>query len=189
MDCIRMNSAGGLIWRWLSACSLSPHVLEKAASSWTLYCRWAVVYPIIVWVLLYGGFLGLERVETRQWGGLTLTLIIASVGIAGALPWGILLALGRRSKMPVVRVLSVIFIEFWRGVPLITVLFMSSVMLPLFMAEGTTIDKLIRALVGVILFQSAYVVKLCVVVCRRCLKVSTKRRNHWLSVTGKRRGW
>lgn len=116
-----------------------------------------MVYPIVVWVLLYGGFLGLERVETRQWGGLTLTLIIASVGIAGALPWGILLVLGRRSKMPVVRVLSVIFIEFWRGVPLITVLFMSSVMLPLFMAEGTTIDKLIRALVGVILFQSAYV--------------------------------
>lgn len=75
----------------------------------------------------------------------------------GALPWGILLALGRRSHMPIVRILSVIFIEFWRGVPLITVLFMSSVMLPLFMAEGTSIDKLIRALVGVILFQSAYV--------------------------------
>ncbi|ENC8500983.1 amino acid ABC transporter permease [Escherichia coli] len=106
---------------------------------------------------MYGGFFGLERVETRQWGGLTLTLIIASVGIAGALPWGILLALGRRSHMPIVRILSVIFIEFWRGVPLITVLFMSSVMLPLFMAEGTSIDKLIRALVGVILFQSAYV--------------------------------
>lgn len=107
-----------------------------------------MAYPIIVWVLLYGGFTGLECVETRQWGGLTLTLIIASVGIAGALPWGILLALGRRSTMPVVRVLSVIFIEFWRGVPLITVLFMSSVMLPLFMAEGTTIDKLIRAWSG-----------------------------------------
>ncbi len=118
---------------------------------------WAVIYPLIVWWLMYGGFLGLERVETRQWGGLTLTLIIASVGIAGALPWGILLALGRRSHMPIVRILSVIFIEFWRGVPLITVLFMSSVMLPLFMAEGTSIDKLIRALVGVILFQSAYV--------------------------------
>ncbi len=70
---------------------------------------------------------------------------------------GILLALGRRSHMPIVRILSVIFIEFWRGVPLITVLFMSSIMLPLFMAEGTSIDKLIRALVGVILFQSAYV--------------------------------
>ncbi len=118
---------------------------------------WAVLYPIAVWLLLYGGYFGLERVETRQWGGLTLTLIIASVGIAGALPLGILLALGRRSNLPVVRTLSVIFIEFWRGVPLITVLFMSSVMLPLFMAEGTTIDKLVRALVGVILFQSAYV--------------------------------
>ncbi|EPZ3117241.1 ABC transporter permease subunit, partial [Escherichia coli] len=103
---------------------------------------WAVIYPLVVWWLMYGGFLGLDRVETRQWGGLTLTLIIASVGIAGALPWGILLALGRRSHMPIVRILSVIFIEFWRGVPLITVLFMSSVMLPLFMAEGTSIDKL-----------------------------------------------
>ncbi|CCK17045.1 Glutamate Aspartate transport system permease protein GltK (TC 3.A.1.3.4) [Cronobacter universalis NCTC 9529] len=102
---------------------------------------WAIAYPVVVWWLLYGGFLGLERVETRQWGGLTLTLIIASVGIAGALPLGILLALGRRSRMPVVRVLSVIFIEFWRGVPLITVLFMSSVMLPLFMAEGTSIAQ------------------------------------------------
>ncbi|WP_342754361.1 amino acid ABC transporter permease [Pantoea sp. MBD-2R] len=118
---------------------------------------WAIAYPVIVWFLLYGGFAGLERVETRQWGGLTLTLIIASVGIAGALPLGILLALARRSTMPVVRSLAVIFIEFWRGVPLITVLFMSSVMLPLFMSEGSSIDKLIRALVGVILFQSAYV--------------------------------
>ncbi len=77
---------------------------------------WAVIYPLVVWWLMYGGFLGLDRVETRQWGGLTLTLIIASVGIAGALPWGILLALGRRSHMPIVRILSVIFIEFWRGV-------------------------------------------------------------------------
>ncbi|MDN0124554.1 amino acid ABC transporter permease [Yersinia aleksiciae] len=118
---------------------------------------WMVAYPLLVWVMLYGGFLGLTRVETRQWGGLTLTLIIAAVGIAGALPLGILLALARRSNMPVVRILSVVFIEFWRGVPLITVLFMSSVMLPLLMTEGTSIDKLIRALVGVVLFQSAYV--------------------------------
>ncbi|WP_186373570.1 amino acid ABC transporter permease [Yersinia rohdei] len=118
---------------------------------------WMLAYPLLVWVMLYGGFFGLSRVETHQWGGLTLTLIIAAVGIAGALPLGILLALARRSSMPVVRILSVIFIEFWRGVPLITVLFMSSVMLPLFMTEGTSIDKLIRALVGVVLFQSAYV--------------------------------
>ncbi|MCW2104881.1 MULTISPECIES: amino acid ABC transporter permease [unclassified Rahnella] len=118
---------------------------------------WMVLFPIFTWIMLYGGFLGLSRVETRQWGGLTLTLIIAAVGIAGALPLGIMLALARRSSLPVVRILSVIFIEFWRGVPLITVLFMSSVMLPLFMTEGTSIDKLVRALVGVVLFQSAYV--------------------------------
>ncbi|MCI4236898.1 amino acid ABC transporter permease [Dickeya dianthicola] len=118
---------------------------------------WCVIYPFIAWWLLFGGFGGLTQVETRQWGGLTLTIIIAAIGIAGALPLGILLALGRRSNMPVLRALCVIFIEFWRGVPLITVLFMSSVMLPLFLTEGTSIDKLLRALVGVILFQSAYV--------------------------------
>ena len=101
---------------------------------------WIVLFPIFTWFMLYGGFFGLSRVETRQWGGLTLTLIIAAVGIAGALPLGILLALARRSRLPIVRILSVIFIEFWRGVPLITVLFMSSVMLPLFLPEGTNID-------------------------------------------------
>lgn len=137
--------------------SILPMFLKSMPRRGLYIAVWAVVYPIAVWVLLYGGFFGLERVETRQWGGLTLTLIIASIGIAGALPLGILLALARRSSMPVVRALSVIFIEFWRGVPLITVLFMSSVMLPLFMSEGNSIDKLIRALVGVILFQSAYV--------------------------------
>ncbi|WP_455819044.1 amino acid ABC transporter permease [Pseudomonas cerasi] len=137
--------------------SIVPMFLKKLPRRGTYIAAWAFIYPIVVWFLLYGGYLGLERVETRQWGGLTLTLIIASVGIAGALPLGILLALGRRSRLPVVRTLCVLFIEFWRGVPLITVLFMSSVMLPLFMAEGSSIDKLIRALVGVILFQSAYV--------------------------------
>ncbi|WP_261643788.1 amino acid ABC transporter permease [Erwinia mallotivora] len=137
--------------------SIVPMFLSKLPRRGLYIALWAVAYPVTVWLLLYGGFFGLERVETRQWGGLTLTLIIASVGIAGALPLGILLALGRRSTMPVVRSLSVVFIEFWRGVPLITVLFMSSVMLPLFMSEGSSIDKLIRALVGVILFQSAYV--------------------------------
>ncbi|WP_191091625.1 amino acid ABC transporter permease [Affinibrenneria salicis] len=118
---------------------------------------WCVVYPLVAWWLLYGGFGGLTLVETRQWGGLTMTVIIAAIGIAGALPLGVLLALGRRSQMPILRMLCTAFIEFWRGVPLITVLFMSSVMLPLLLTEGTSIDKLLRALVGVILFQSAYV--------------------------------
>ncbi|AYN93745.1 MULTISPECIES: amino acid ABC transporter permease [Pseudomonas] len=116
-----------------------------------------IVYPVVAWVLLHGGVLGLDAVPTSRWGGLTLTLVIASVGIAGALPLGIFLALGRRSEMPAVRVLCVTFIEFWRGIPLITVLFMSSVMLPLFLPEGMSFDKLLRALIGVILFQSAYI--------------------------------
>ncbi|MEQ9771963.1 amino acid ABC transporter permease [Pectobacterium jejuense] len=137
--------------------SILPMFLKSIPYRGRYIAVWAVVYPLIAWWLLYGGFGGLSRVETYQWGGLTLTLIIAAVGIAGALPLGILLALGRRSTLPIVRMLSVVFIEFWRGVPLITVLFMSSVMLPLFLTEGTTIDKLLRALVGVILFQSAYV--------------------------------
>ena len=85
-----------------------------------------------------------------------MTLVVAIIGIVASLPLGILLALGRRSKLPVVRLLSIVFIEFWRGVPLITVLFMSSVMLPLFLPEGVNFDKLLRALIGVALFSAAY---------------------------------
>ena len=99
---------------------------------------------------------GLEPVETANWGGFLVTLVIAVTGIAASLPLGIAFALGRRSKMPIVRLVSIIFIEFWRGVPLITVLFMSSVVLPLFLPEGTTFDKLLRALIGVALFSAAY---------------------------------
>ena len=111
---------------------------------------------IIAVLAILGIDFGLERVETEVWGGLLVTLVIAVTGIAASLPLGILLALGRRSDMPVVRFFSIFFIEFWRGVPLITVLFMSSVMLPLFLPEGVTFDKLLRALIGVALFASAY---------------------------------
>ncbi len=99
---------------------------------------------------------GLVTVETSQWGGLLVTLVVSISGIVASLPIGILLALGRRSQMPVVKTLSVIFIEVIRGVPLITVLFMSSVMLPLFLPPGVSFDKLLRALIGVALFSSAY---------------------------------
>ena len=99
---------------------------------------------------------GLSHVETDKWGGLMLTLVIAVTGIVASLPLGILLALGRRSNMPVVKLFSVAFIELWRGVPLITVLFMASVVLPLFLPEGTNFDKLLRALIGVTLFSAAY---------------------------------
>lgn len=112
-------------------------------------------FIVVAMVLLDFDF-GLVPVETAQWGGLTVTLIVAVTGMVASLPLGILLALGRRSQMPIVRIFSVVFIELWRGVPLITVLFMSSVMLPLFLPAGTNFDKLLRALVGVALFTAAY---------------------------------
>ncbi|HEY8596593.1 MAG TPA: amino acid ABC transporter permease [Devosiaceae bacterium] len=115
-----------------------------------------VVFPIIVYVMLNGGMFGLSEVPTEQWGGLTVTLIIGLVGIVTSLPFGIVLALGRQSRLPVIRMLCVAYIELWRAVPLITVLFMASIMLPLFMPEGVNVDKLLRALVGVALFNSAY---------------------------------
>ena len=115
-----------------------------------------LVYPVIAFYLFHGGVLGLRVVETPLWGGLFLTLIIAGVGIVSSLPIGIVLALGRRSDMPVVRMLCVGFIELIRAVPLITVLFMASVMLPLFLPSGVNFDKLLRALIGVALFSSAY---------------------------------
>lgn len=115
------------------------------------------VFPVFAFFMISGSeMLGLRVVETGRWGGLTLTLILAYVGIVAAIPIGILLALGRRSEMPLVRALCVAFIEFWRGVPLITILFMAAVMLPLFLPEGVTFDRLLRALIGITLFQSAY---------------------------------
>jgi len=108
------------------------------------------------WVLLHGGVFGLPLVETRQWGGMTLTLVITIGGLFAAFPLGVLLALGRRTSLPAIRAICIVFIEFWRGVPLITVLFMASVMLPLFLPEGASVDKLLRALIGVALFAAAY---------------------------------
>ncbi|MBC7952820.1 MAG: amino acid ABC transporter permease [Rhodospirillaceae bacterium] len=106
--------------------------------------------------LMWGGFLGLPYVETAQWGGLPLTLALAVLGIVLAFPFSILLALGRRSNLPAIRALSVGYIELVRGLPLVSVLFMASVMFPLFLPEGVTIDKLLRALVGIVLFTAAY---------------------------------
>jgi general L-amino acid transport system permease protein len=99
---------------------------------------------------------GLRWVETREWGGLLVTLVVAVTGIVAALPIGIVLALGRRSKMRLIRWASILFIEFWRGVPLITVLFFATYMLPLFLPGGANIERLVRALIGVALFSGAY---------------------------------
>ncbi len=115
-----------------------------------------VLMPLVCWWLLYGGLAGLEQVETHHWGGLMLTLLLALCGMIASLPFGVLLALGRRSDMPVIRALCTAYIEMWRGVPLITVLFMASVMLPLFVPEEVVFDKLLRALIGIVMFQAAY---------------------------------
>jgi len=116
-----------------------------------------VVVPIVSYILLNGAeWMGLRRVDTSLWGGVLVTIVVSWVGIVFSLPIGILLALGRRSTMPAVKLFSVIFIEFVRGVPLITVLFMASVMLPLFVPDAYSPDKLLRALIGIAMFASAY---------------------------------
>ena len=116
-----------------------------------------VILPVASFVLLHGFEpLGLAIADTALWGGMMVTIVVAAVGIVVSLPIGIVLALGRRSRLPAVRLLSTLFIELVRGVPLITVLFMASVMLPLFVPESWSPDKLMRALVGVALFSAAY---------------------------------
>jgi len=116
-----------------------------------------IVLPIVSYILLKGWpLIGLPTVDTALWGGTLVTIVVATVGIVVSLPVGILLALGRRSRMPAVKLFSVIYIEFVRGVPLITVLFMASVMLPLFVPDAWSPDKLLRALVGIAMFASAY---------------------------------
>lgn len=137
----------GVVWMaWLNA------PLRKLGAFYFF-----IVMPVASIVLLLGfPVLGLPRVSTEQWGGILVTIVVAAVGIVASLPLGILLALGRRSHMPAVRLFSVVFIEFVRGVPLITVLFMASVMLPLFVPDTWSPDKLLRALVGVALFSAAY---------------------------------
>lgn len=116
-----------------------------------------VILPVSSYVLLHGfEAIGLPLVDTVLWGGVLVTIVVASVGIVFSLPIGILLALGRKSDMPTIRLFSTIFIEFVRGVPLVTVLFMASVMLPLFVPDQFEPDKLLRALVGIALFASAY---------------------------------
>jgi general L-amino acid transport system permease protein len=115
-----------------------------------------VVFPFIAYFLLVGGFFELPYVETRSWGGLLVTLVVAVTGILASLPLGILLALARRSELPVLRIGAVVFIEVWRGVPLVAVLFFATFMLPLFLPSHWEIDAMLRVLVGVSIFAAAY---------------------------------
>lgn len=129
-------------------------ILGKAR--WVL-AAWILSLPVIV-ILLHGlpSIEALPVVETTVWGGLLLNLLIAAVGIAASFPLGVLLALGRRSTLPVVKLFSTTFIETIRGVPLVTILFMFSILLPLFLTGDIRIDRLLRALIGITLFSSAY---------------------------------
>jgi general L-amino acid transport system permease protein len=108
-------------------------------------------------LLMKGGIFGLTSVESTQWGGLPLTLLLAVFGLTAAYPLGVILALGRRSKMPGVKVLCIVYIELIRGVPLISLLFMSSIIFPLFLPEGININKILRAQAAIILFTAAYI--------------------------------
>ncbi len=110
--------------------------------------------------LMYGGIFGLEVVTTDRWGGLPLTIMLSSLSIVLAFPLAVLVALGRRSNLPAIRTVCIIYIELIRGVPLISVLFMASFMFPLFMPVGLTVDVLIRVLVGITLFAAAYLAEI-----------------------------
>jgi len=117
---------------------------------------WAIGL-FVMGLLLKGGLFGLESVETDNWGGLPLTLLLSVFGLTAAYPVGIVLALGRQSEMPVIKSFCVVYIELIRGVPLISLLFMSSVVFPLFLPEGMVINKILRAQIAIILFTAAYI--------------------------------
>jgi general L-amino acid transport system permease protein len=147
-------------WRPLIACGIFVALYVMSAIKW-FWTRWLLlvwaVGLVSIGIFMWGGVFGLSFVEQERWGGLPITLILSTFGIVGAFPLAILLALGRRStNVPAIKALCVLFIELIRGVPLISVLFMASVMFPLFLPEGLTIDKLLRAQVAIILFASAY---------------------------------
>lgn len=130
-------------------------LFARRGRGWWLAALVTIV-PVAGGILLAGGVLGLKPVPTPNWGGLLLNVVISFVAMAGAMPLGILLAFGRRSAYPIIRWISVAMIEFWRGVPLLTILFMGLVLLPLFLPQGVTVDNLVRALIVMTLFNAAY---------------------------------
>ncbi len=121
---------------------------------WVLIIAWITAYPIVI--LIVRGGIGLPVVETKLWGGLMLTLLLAISGIVLSFPIGVALALGRRSRLPIIRIFCIAYIELIRGVPLVTVLYMGSLLLPLFLPGGESVDQFIRAMVAVTLFSAAY---------------------------------
>ena len=147
----RINSAFIILFLLVGVTFFAPQKLKKY-----LILFLVLIYPFIGIKLISGGDFGLVYVESAAWGGLSLTFIISAFAILFCFPIGVFLALGRRSSLPAIKYISVGFIELWRGVPLITVLFMSAVMFPMFLPDGTFIDKLIRVLIAITLFEAAY---------------------------------
>ena len=147
----RINSAFIMLFLLVGASFFVSPKLKKYLLVFLLF-----VYPIIGLKLISGGEFGLKYVETGAWGGLSLTFIVSAFALLLCFPIGMFLALGRRSSLPAIRYISIGFIELWRGVPLITVLFMSAVMFPMFLPDGTYVDKLIRVLIAITLFEAAY---------------------------------
>jgi general L-amino acid transport system permease protein len=146
-------------WRPAAVVAIFIAMILAACDRRLWGCRLATIWFVglsAVFFLMWGGVAGLRYVETELWSGLPLTLILAVMGMLFGFPLGVLLALGRRSKLPAVRAICTGYIELVRGVPLITVLFMASLMLPLFLPAGVTIDKLLRAQIAFILFAGAY---------------------------------
>ncbi len=133
-----------------------PVMRGNTRHRWLFVLLLLTLFPLLAGLLLAGGIFGLPLVETNEWGGLMLNVIISFVTVGGALPLGILLAFGRRSNLPVIRTVSIGYIELWRGVPLLTVLFMSAVMVPIFLPEGVSLDRLVRAMAALVLFNAAY---------------------------------
>ena len=147
----RINTSFFILFVLVGAAFFVPQKFKKYIILFLLF-----VYPFIGIKLISGGIFGLKWIETGAWGGLSLTLIVAAFSLILCFPIGMLLALGRRSDLPVVKYSSLSFIELWRGVPLITVLFMSGVMFPMFLPEGTYMDKLMRVVIAITLFEAAY---------------------------------
>ena len=147
----RINSAFIMLFLLVGASFFVSPKLKKYLLVFLLF-----VYPIIGLKLISGGEFGLKYGETGAWGGLSLTFIVSAFALILCFPIGMFLALGRRSSLPAIRYISIGFIELWRGVPLITVLFMSAVMFPMFLPDGTYVDKLIRVLIAITLFEAAY---------------------------------
>lgn len=139
----------------LAVALLLPLLMPRLPAKTLNAALFFVAFPVAAYFLLYGG-LGLPIVDTRMWGGLLITLVVSVTGIVSSMPVGIALALGRRSTIPLIRICSVAFIEFWRGVPLITVLFFATYMLPLFLPGNFNVDGLVRVLIGIALFAGAY---------------------------------